>query len=358
MQHNSVFIQSLFLIPSSVLIRFFLVLLLVVNTGCTPFSPQRTELHGETMGTTYNIAYFASSSIETDNPDSEQVHQQIKHRLEQINQVASTYISNSELSLLNQHSSTDIFPISQDLHLLLKESIKLAHTTSGALDVTVGPLVNLWGFGPDKQPNKIPSEKQIEDARVHAGIEKLDLQIKGVKKKTPALYVDLSTIAKGFAVDEIAEVLERFGIQDYLVEIGGELRVKGQKADGQAWRVAIEKPVNQLQNVQRILQPGNNGVATSGDYRNYIERDGVRYSHIIDPETGRPISHKLVSVTVIHPSCMLADGLATGFMVLGQTKALELANKEDIAALLIEKLPNGDFKETYSKTMEKYINQQ
>lgn len=332
----------------------FSVFLFISVTGCVPSSIPKVELHGKTMGTTYSIAYFWGEPNDRA-PDSAKVHKDIKQRLLEINQVASTYIPDSELSLLNQHNKADAYPLSKDLNLLLKEAIDLAHITDGALDVTVGPLVNLWGFGPDKQPNKMPTEAQIAKAREHSGIDKIQLQQASVIKLVPELYVDLSTIAKGFAVDQIAEILESHGIHNYLVEIGGELRVKGRKSDEQLWRIAIEKPMNEMQTVQRILQPGNNGVATSGDYRNYFERDGVRYSHIIDPATGHPINHRLVSVTVFHPECMLADGLATGFMVLGREKAMHLANEKGIAALFIEKLPNGEFEESFSESMQDYI---
>ncbi|WP_268408614.1 FAD:protein FMN transferase [Alteromonas sp. a30] len=307
------------------------------------------------MGTTYSISYYPTNSEMSDDEVTSDVHQQIKQRLLEVNQVASTYIPDSELSLFNQSLGDEPVALSEDLNTLVAESINLAELTGGALDVTVGPLVNLWGFGPDKVPNKTPSPEEITQARARSGISKLHLQNGKLSKETPLLYVDLSTIAKGFGVDEVAEVLEQNGIHHYLVEIGGEIRVKGTKAHAEPWRVAIEKPISTVQTVQRILQPGNNGVATSGDYRNFFERDGKRYSHIIDPKTGQPINHRLVSVTVLHPSCMIADGLSTSFMVLGHEKAMALANKENIPALFIEKLPDGRFKETFSEAMQRYI---
>lgn len=329
-----------------------IVLLGIGVIGCAEPPPKRVKLSGATMGTTYSVVFLPGSQVSV----SDQVLQlQIDNRLVHINQVASTYIDDSELSLLNQHSDSSAFPLSEDLRYLLQESVAINRVTLGALDVTVGPLVNLWGFGPDKKPSKIPTEQQVEQARVISGIDKLQLTPQGATKAHPELYVDLSTIAKGYAVDELANILESHHIQNYIVEIGGELRVKGLKEVGNAWRIAIEKPVSEEKSVQRILEPGTNGVATSGDYRNFYEQDGIRYSHIINPQTGLPISHRLVSVTVFHPSCAQADGLATGFMVLGQDKGLQVANERGIAALFIEKNQDGVFVETYSSAMAAYI---
>nr|WP_232358341.1 FAD:protein FMN transferase [Paraneptunicella aestuarii] len=329
-------------------------LFVVVLQGCTQNEVQRVSLQGKTMGTTYHISYLPSDL----SPSPENVQAEIDARLVEVNQVASTYISDSELSLLNQYPADLVYPVSDDLRLLLKESINLAQLTGGALDVTVGPLVNLWGFGPDKKPVKAPSPELISETKQRTGIDKIQLTEQGVVKSRDDIYVDLSTIAKGFGVDEVADVLESHNIHNYLVEIGGELRVKGKKEQEQDWRVAIEKPVSMEQSVQKIIMPHDNAVATSGDYRNYYEFDGIRYSHIIEPDTGKPIAHKLVSVTVVHPLCMIADGLATGFMVLGSEKGMALANREGLAALFIEKMPDGSFKESYSNAMTPFLNLQ
>jgi len=320
--------------------------------SCSDAPPKRVSLSGVTMGTTYSLVYFPDDRISI---EQSALQSQINARLVVINQIASTYIANSELSQLNRHMGEEAVLLSDDLYFLLQESIALNDITEGALDVTIGPLVNLWGFGPDKQPAQIPSEEQIAEARQRSGIDKLQLTPRGVIKAHPELYVDLSTIAKGFAVDELAAILESHHIHNYIVEIGGELRVKGVKELGNAWRIAIEKPISEEKSVQNIIEPGTNAVATSGDYRNFYEQDGRRYSHIINPKTGFPISHRLVSVTVFHSSCALADGLATGFMVLGQAQGLTVANKHGIAALFIEKTIEGEFVESYSTAMTPFI---
>lgn len=330
----------------------YILIVLMGSLSCSDAPPKRVSLSGVTMGTTYSLVYFPDDRISI---EKSALQSQINTRLVAINQIASTYIANSELSQLNRYTGEEAVLLSDDLYFLLQESIALNDITEGALDVTIGPLVNLWGFGPDKQPAQIPSEEQIVEARQRSGIDKLQLTPRGVIKAHPELYVDLSTIAKGFAVDEIAAIFESHHIHNYIVEIGGELRVKGVKELGNAWRIAIEKPISEEKSVQNIIEPGTNAVATSGDYRNFYEQDGRRYSHIINPKTGFPISHRLVSVTVFHSSCALADGLATGFMVLGQDQGLTVANKHGIAALFIEKTIEGEFVESYSTAMIPFI---
>jgi thiamine biosynthesis lipoprotein len=253
----------------------------------------------------------------------------------------STYIKDSELSQFNQWKSIEPFPMSLQTIEVLKEAKRLGKISAGLLDVTVGPLVNLWGFGPQSRPEKIPSDKLIQATRQLVGLEKLIIGPTWASKTNPNLYVDLSTIAKGYAVDQITQLLQTYNIENLLVEIGGEMRLSGVKASGEAWKIAIEKPETEQRTAQEIITIGDNAVATSGDYRIYYEQDGVRYSHLIDPTTGYPITHNVVSVTVIHPSSMTADGLATALIVMGKEKALALADKYDIAVLLITKEKDG-----------------
>lgn len=219
--------------------------------------------------------------------------------------------------------------------------MRLGQLSGGKLDITVGPLVNLWGFGPEARPEVVPSEALLETTRANSGLQHLTLEKNKLSKAIPELYIDLSTIAKGYGVDVVAELIESQGIENYLVEIGGEMRLKGFKASGVLWHIAIEKPISSERSVQQIVVPGNNAVATSGDYRIYFEQDGQRFSHIIDPHTGKPINHKLVSVTVIHPSSMTADGLSTAMMVMGEKEAYRFAQENNIAAYFISKTENG-----------------
>lgn len=299
------------------------------------------EIHltGPTMGTTYNVKYVATNEIEHTN-----IKKLIDEKLVRINKLMSTYDPNSELSQFNQSQSNDVFPISPETKTVIEEAIRLGNLSDGILDVTVGPLVNLWGFGPQGRPEEVPSENQIQQAMQRVGLDKIELHSNGISKTNPDLYLDLSTIAKGYGVDQIALILEQNGLHNYLVEVGGEMRLSGVKSSGEQWRIAVEKPITTERAAQRIMQVGNNAVATSGDYRNYFEENGVRYSHLINPTTGYPIEHNLVAVTVIHPSSMTADGLATALNVMGKDAALALAAENNLAVMLITR-ENGEFKE-------------
>lgn len=310
------------------------------------------KLQGPTMGTQYNITYLATD----ESPSSEQISAGVSERLEQVNQQMSTYRPDSELSQFNQSRSLTSFPVSAPVRTVVKEAIRLNHLTQGALDVTVGPLVNLWGFGPDAQPETIPSDEQLSALKDSVGIEWLAVTETGLQKKKPQLYVDLSTIAKGWGVDVLANYLSEQGIENYLVEVGGEIRTRGHNSAGQVWRIAIEKPTVEQRVIQTVIQAKDMAMATSGDYRNYHEVDGIRYSHIIDPTTGKPIHHKVVSVTVLDKSSMTADGLATGLMVLGAQKGMDVANQHQIPVLMIVKTPDG-YQELASEAFKPYLSQ-
>ncbi|KAE9528263.1 FAD:protein FMN transferase [Testudinibacter aquarius] len=300
---------------------------------------------GKTMGTTYNVKYLADSKLDLPSPD--EVQKVLDRTLQEVNRQMSTYQKDSEISRFNQLQQADTpFAIAPEFGKVVEEAIRLNQVTEGALDITVGPLVNLWGFGPENRPDKAPTEQEIQDRRTWVGIEKLHLDKQDgqyqLRKSVPNLYIDLSAIAKGFGVDQLASYLDSLHIEHYMVEIGGEVRAKGLNKEGKAWQIAIEKPeFDGSRAVQQIIGLQNMAMATSGDYRNYFEQDGVRFSHEIDPKTGKPIGHNLVSITVLSPSCMTADGLATGLFVLGADKALEIAEKNKLAVYLIIKTNNG-----------------
>lgn len=334
-----------------------LISLTVTLSACFPSNPSnKTEvlLQGRTMGTTYNIKVVSTKEhlIEL------KLHQQIDAALKQVNQEMSTYIKTSEISLFNQSRSLEPVETSPGFARVLSESIRLGKLSAGKLDVTVGPLVNLWGFGPEQRPETVPSDDMLNRARQRVGLDNLSLNGNMLSKKIPDLYVDLSTIAKGYGVDVVAELIEQNGLTNFLVEIGGEMRLKGVKHTGELWAIAIEKPIldpsGEERAVHQVIIPKDNAVATSGDYRNYFEADGVRFSHIIDPDTGKPISHNLVSVTVIDPSSMTADGLSTTLMVMGMEQGMTFAVKNDLAALFIAKTENG-FDEQFTVKFKQYL---
>lgn len=304
---------------------------------------QIISLSGKTMGSTYHIKYLDEGNMQ----DPQQVHADIEAVLKDVNQKMSTYIKDSELSLFNQNTQINTpIEISADFAKVMAEAIRLNKVTDGALDVTVGPVVNLWGFGPEKRPERQPTPEQLKERQAWVGIDKIALDMNGktptLTKFIPQVYVDLSSIAKGFGVDQVADKLAELKAQNYMVEIGGEIRAKGKNAEGKPWQIAIEKPSTTGERaVENIIGLDNMGMATSGDYRIYFEENGQRFAHEIDPKTGYPIQHHLASITVLAPTTMTADGLSTGLFVLGEDKALALAEQQNIPVYLIIKTAQG-----------------
>lgn len=317
--------------------------LVLFLTACGK-SAETQSLSGKTMGTTYHIKYIDEGNL---SHNAENIHQQIQAALQKVNEQMSTYQKNSEISRFNQSEEINRpMPISSEFATVLAEAIRLNQITEGALDITIGPIVNLWGFGPEKRPERIPSEAQLSERKSWVGLDKITLNREVAEatltKHIPQVYIDLSSIAKGFGVDLVAELLESLNIHRYMVEIGGEIRAKGQNLEGSPWRIAIEKPIDDGKRaVENIIKLDNLAMATSGDYRIYFEDNGKRFSHEINPKTGYPIDHHLASITVFAPTSMTADGLSTGLFVLGEEKALEVAEKYQIPVYLIIKDSTG-----------------
>ncbi len=310
---------------------------ITITTACLPNYDEILVINGLTMGTTYSIKIKASNNI-----NKIIIKDEVDKILSEINQSMSTYIKESELSMINSPETRDWQPVSDDLFTVINHAKKISAKTDGAFDITIGPLVNLWGFGPNNVRNKIPSADVIKLAKENTGFQKifLDEAHKRILKSNANLYIDLSGIAKGFSMDKIALYLNKKGFKNYLIEVGGELLAKGVNADNKVWQIGIESPNNNFNTIEDIVQLNNMAMATSGDYKKYFEKDNIRYSHIIDPETGKPIKHKLVSVTVLDYSAMNADALATAFLVLGPEKTLLLAKKLKVPVYLIVKNEN------------------
>lgn len=312
--------------------------------GCDRPPAQATapswSAEGKTMGTFYRVTVADAPAGALTG-----LQEQITQLLEQDNHELSTYQTDSVLSRFNQYSGTDPQPISAGMADIITAALRIGAKTDGAMDITVGPLVNLWGFGPDKQPVKIPDQGQIDAARHRVGLRHLrlieDARGQWLQKDQPELYVDLSTLGEGYATDHLAGLLERRGVTRYLVSVGGAVVTRGLSAQGQPWRVAIQRPTDKEMAAQAIVDLQGHGISTSGSYHNYYEMQGKRLSHIIDPATGRPIDHKLVSATVIAPTALEADGWDTGLMVLGTEKAKALALQEGLAVYLITKSGEG-----------------
>lgn len=305
----------------------------------------RAVLSGPTMGTTFNIV-VVGERFDVDQLAALQTA--IDAELEAVNAEMSTYRADSELSRFNGSPASQSFAASPHLFEVVALAKQVSEQSGGAFDVTVGPLVDAWGFGPgDPSQRRALSDAEIETLRAAVGDDKLTIdRASGQLRKTVAgLRVDLSAIAKGHGCDRVAAVLDAAGWTNYMVEIGGEVWARGSSPSGEAWKVGIERPTGDAAGsrvVQAVIRVRDVGVATSGDYRNYWERDGVRYSHTIDPRTGRPITHALAGVTVIHPeSAALADAWATALNVLGPDEGLALAEKLGLAAYFLVRTDAG-----------------
>jgi thiamine biosynthesis lipoprotein len=306
-------------------------------SSSAPDERQETLLQGLTMGTSFTVK-IVNSGV-----GKGSLRQSINELLAGINDSMSTYLPDSELSRFNRQQSTEWVSVSDELLTVLRLAKKVSEETQGAFDITVGPVVNLWGFGPDKNRLERPEQAKISNLMKQVGYKKLliDKENRRIKKQEATLYVDLSAIAKGYAVDEISRYLEKIGQYDYLVEVGGELRVNGKNKENQLWRIAVEKPLVGERAVQKVIALENEAIATSGDYRNYFEADGVRYSHTINPRTGEPITNRLGSVSVISSSSAYSDAMATALMVLGADKGLALAEKLELKVLFLVKQKEG-----------------
>ena len=333
------------LVKASFLVSALIALLL--SAGCD-HAPEIVQISGSKFGTSYHITIVA------DQPAPADLAEQIDAALDVVDLSMSTYKSESELSLFNRLPLGEEVIASEGLWTVLQTSRQIWQQSAGAFDPSVGPLVELWGFGPQMTNDRIPEETEITQALATIGYQYLILNSdRQAISKDLALRLDLSAVAKGYAVDQIADLLEMLALPDYLVEVGGEMRVSGLNPKGQPWRIAIETP-DAMGQVDNIIALESAAVATSGDYRNYFEKDGKRYSHSIDPRTGRPIQHRLASVTVVADRCIDADAWATAFLVMGDEAALEIANQQSIAVYMLVKAED-QFTAVYSEAFKPYL---
>ena len=313
--------------------RSVLILAILALSGCSS-KPEVLNISGTKMGTSYHITVIA------DQLPPEDLDQQIEQLLAKLDNSMSTYKKDSEISQFNRLPVGQTMTISQEFAEVVKISRQIWQLSNGAFDPTIGPLVDLWGFGPGERHDSIPLPETIAQTKAKVGFDAVVL-LEQTLSKTKPVALDLSAVAKGYAVDRVADLLEMLALPDYLVEIGGEIRVSGFNADAVAWRIAMEQP-QLFAEVDKVINLTDIAVATSGDYRNYFEKDGVRYSHTIDPVTGRPIVHNTASVTVLMPSCAQADAWATAFSVMGAEQGIQLAEKLGIAAYMLVR-ENGQF---------------
>ncbi|NNF40669.1 MAG: FAD:protein FMN transferase [Woeseiaceae bacterium] len=312
--------------------------LLLLSCGQSSRLPA-LELTGGAMGTRFSITLIAPD----DNISMQGLQSRIDETLDEIENLASTWRSESELSKFNAITTSGWVATSLELCLAIEHALEISRLTDGAFDITVGPLVNLWGFGPEGSVREPPAEDTLQDVLATVGYQHLKTRCEtpAVEKQTGNLYVDLSGWAKGYAVDELAVLLDQYELQDYLVEIGGEIRVRGHNAEGLKWAVAVEAPSTTQRVPHTILRVTDVSVATSGDYRNFFEFDGKSYSHTIDARTGRPVTHTLAAVTVVNASAAFADAMATALLVLGPSDGPARAAELGIAAFFLIRNKTG-----------------
>lgn len=294
------------------------------------------QFGGPTMGSSYSVKYVRSAS----GPSVEQARNEVEGILAEIDQQMSTYRADSEVERFNALPAGSCMALPASMLELVSFAGELSKDSAGAFDMTVEPLLNLWGFGPQSKGDQVPSAEAIAAAKADVGQQ--HLTIRGSELcKDAAVQLDFNSIAAGYAVDRVVARLGELGVSSALVEITGELKAIGRKPDGAPWRIAIEAPRDDRQVAQQVIQLDGLGVSTSGDYRNYFVRDGKRYSHTLDPKTGAPISHNLAAVTVVDESALRADGLSTLLMVLGPEEGAAFAERHGIAALYVTREGDG-----------------
>ena len=326
---------------------------LVILAGCAGKN-EPAKLSGATMGTVWHLSYIP---VET-GPDENELLMGIESALERVDRSMSTYRRDSEISYFNMTSPGKWFKPSGDFIEVMKTALDIGERSDGAYDVTVSPLVDLWGFGPDGVAGIPPSDSEVAQTMRLVGQQNIELDpIQYRVRKSSMLAVDFSSLAKGYAVDQVADWLVSQGITRFMLEVGGEMRLSGLSARDDPWRIAIEQPDSSERSVATAISLTDVALATSGDYRNYFESEGQRYSHTIDPRSGYPVEHDLVSVTVVHQSCMVADAWATALIVLGHKRAMAVAKAEGLAVYFIRSV-NGDFKHSHTAQFSRYLDQQ
>jgi FAD:protein FMN transferase len=316
--------------------------------ACADRATRQATFSGATMAGTYGVKLARPGRLST--AAEHALAREIFAAVDAVDRAMSTYRHDSELSRLNRHGADRAFAASPALAEVLAKAHAVSAASDGTFDVTIGPLVNAWGFGPPGRAG-LPSPEDIARLRERVDWRALALDSAGgaVRKARPDAYADLSGIAQGYGADRIAALLESRGFGDYLVEVSGEVRAKGVNADGVPWRIGIERPDAPDRTPHLVLPLADRALATSGDYRNWFAHEGRRYAHEIDPATGAPARHALASVSVVHPDCALADAWATALFVLGPENGHALAERERLAAYFIVRSPGGAFVERQSK---------
>ncbi len=287
------------------------------------------------MGTTYSVVARDTSRDLTRGD----LQTAIDTALAQVNAQMSNWDANSEISRFNAQGSTAPVQVSAELAEVMAAADQVNGASLGRFDTTIGPLIELWGFGATGQRADAPAEAEIAAAAARAGHgNTLNIADGALQKQQADAQVYLAAIGKGYGADRVGKALESLGITDYMIEIGGDLYASGRNPDGLPWQIGVETPESGARGLMDVVGVSNLGVASSGDYRNYFEVDGQRFSHVLDPVTGRPITHRTASATVLAENAMLADAWATAMLTLGRARGLEVAQQHDIAVMFIDRV--------------------
>ncbi len=300
--------------------------------GCSQ-SPEIQKISGDAQGTTYHISFWSPQAV-----DTASIKQLVETEFTRLDMQLSNYRKDSVIEQLNATVSSEPLVLSEEIIGLIEQARVVSIASEGCYDLTIKPLFDLWGFNGDKLTP--PDAASLQAALKQVGFAQIKIvDATHIQKLNPQLRIDLSSIAQGYSVSRMVALLEQQGIENYLVEIGGELQTRGKKPEGTAWRVALEKPLSSERTMQKIVTINRSeplAVMTSGTYRHYFDLNGKRYSHILDAKTGSPVDHNIVSVTVLHDNPTQADAWSTALLCLGKTRGIEAANKAGIAALFIE----------------------
>ena len=324
---------------------FFVYMFSNLLSGCSQDSKSLIVFGGLTMGTSYTI------KIVEDQKKLGEIESDVSGELSRLNNVFSNYIENSEISIFNQ--SEGKITVSENLRELLLLSEEVYRLTNGGFDIHVGSLVNRWGFGPEKKGEGVPSASEIKKMLRHSDSKRIEI-FEGYVLKPDQLSLDVSGVAKGYGVDLVSRLLEDKGFENFLVEIGGEVKVVGHNAKGRPWTIGIERPESGNRSVFRTVPLMNMAMATSGDYRNFYKEGGRVYSHTINPFTGHPVNHDLASVTVLHRDAAYADALATGLTAIGLDSMLDISEEKNLKAMAIIR-KGKTFEVVSSNEFRKYL---
>ncbi len=321
--------------------------LLLLAVSLLPACTQpEAKLEGRTMGTTWHVTVVG-------HPSTAGLQEKIERRLEEINQTFSTYREDSEINRFSRFPRAgEEFPVSRDFVAVMRTAARIHDLSGGAWDGTVRPLVDLWGFGPQPPRAEPPDPKKVGALLRDVGFDRIEIRPAALVKRVASVTLDLSSIAKGYGVDQVAAVIRGAGFSDFLVEIGGEVSASGSRRGGGPWRVGINRPRTDApaDELYRVVALRDAALATSGDYRQFFVRDSVKYSHILDPRTGRPVTNDVASVSVLAPDCTLADGLATAVMVMGAEAGLAaIARLPGVEAFVVVETKDGRLEDHASR---------